>query len=69
MPRLYGQRDHGRARRARELCGAVGGAVVDDDDLEVGVGMANLGHDLRDGASLVECRNDRSLAHVTCIGR
>ena len=62
------QAEHGCAGRAGELGGAVGRAVVDDDDLEVGVEVPDLGDDLRDGARLVVGRDDGRFPHTAVIG-
>ena len=54
--------------RTGELGGAVGRAVVDHDDLELGVGGPDLGDDLRDGARLVVGRDDSRFPHTAVIG-
>ena len=60
MPRLNGSRSTLRARALRATSrGAVGRAVVDDDDVEPGVEGAQLVDHARDRALLVERGHDR----------
>ena len=46
----------------------VGRAVVDDDDLELGLGRPELGDDARDRVGLVEGRDDGRFPHTAFIG-
>jgi hypothetical protein len=59
---VEGQAQHGGAEPFRDVGGAVGGRVVDHDDVDRGVERADLLHHPADRAGLVERRDDRGRA-------
>ncbi len=57
--------EHRRAVRLRDLCGVVGGGIVDDDDVDRGIELSYLADDPSDRARFVPRRHDRDEAAFT----